>query len=181
MKKGWRGAQAAKGFTIAELMIVIAVIGILAAISLVAYNGVQDRARQSKINNDLSELQRAINSARALKRTTLAGITGATSSTNSSTNCISASATSELAALSQSSACWTTYNAALAAISDASGVNVKGMVDPWGNPYSIQEKEGVVAATPCQKDILGAYPHPRTQGSATVTSRIDLDYSLSSC
>lgn len=34
-----------KGFTIVELLIVIVVIGILAAITIVAYNGIQDRAR----------------------------------------------------------------------------------------------------------------------------------------
>lgn len=34
-----------KGFTIVELLIVIVVIGILAAITIVAYNGVQNRAR----------------------------------------------------------------------------------------------------------------------------------------
>lgn len=37
-----------KGFTLAELLIVIVVIGILAAITLVAYNGVQDRAKASQ-------------------------------------------------------------------------------------------------------------------------------------
>lgn len=36
------------GFTIVELLIVIVVIGILATISLVAYGGVQDRARVTK-------------------------------------------------------------------------------------------------------------------------------------
>ena len=34
-----------KGFTIVELLIVIVVIGILAAITIVAYNGIQERAR----------------------------------------------------------------------------------------------------------------------------------------
>ena len=33
-----------KGFTIVELLIVIVVIGILAAITVVAYNGIQERA-----------------------------------------------------------------------------------------------------------------------------------------
>jgi prepilin-type N-terminal cleavage/methylation domain-containing protein len=36
-----------RGFTIVELLIVIVVIGILAAITIVAYNGVQSRARNS--------------------------------------------------------------------------------------------------------------------------------------
>jgi prepilin-type N-terminal cleavage/methylation domain-containing protein len=36
-----------RGFTIVELLIVIVVIGILAAITIVAYNGVQNRARTS--------------------------------------------------------------------------------------------------------------------------------------
>jgi type IV pilus assembly protein PilA len=36
-----------KGFTIVELLIVIVVIGILAAITIVAYNGIQNRAKTS--------------------------------------------------------------------------------------------------------------------------------------
>jgi len=40
------------GFTIVELIIVIAVIGILAAMSLVSYNGVQGNARDKVILSD---------------------------------------------------------------------------------------------------------------------------------
>ena len=36
------------GFTIVELLIVIVVIGILAAITIVAFNGVQQRARDAQ-------------------------------------------------------------------------------------------------------------------------------------
>jgi prepilin-type N-terminal cleavage/methylation domain-containing protein len=37
------------GFTIVELLIVIVVIGILAAITIVAYNGIQQRARNAQV------------------------------------------------------------------------------------------------------------------------------------
>ena len=41
------------GFTIVELLIVIVVIGILAAITIVSYNGIQNRAHDSTVNSDL--------------------------------------------------------------------------------------------------------------------------------
>ena len=43
------------GFTIVELLIVIVVIGILAAISIVAFNGVQERARNTKTLSAVKE------------------------------------------------------------------------------------------------------------------------------
>jgi prepilin-type N-terminal cleavage/methylation domain-containing protein len=42
-----------KGFTIVELLIVVVVIAILAAITIVAYNGIQTRAKTSSLNSDL--------------------------------------------------------------------------------------------------------------------------------
>jgi prepilin-type N-terminal cleavage/methylation domain-containing protein len=47
--------QKQKGFTIVELLIVIVVIGILAAITIVAYNGIQERARASSVSSALSQ------------------------------------------------------------------------------------------------------------------------------
>lgn len=43
-----------KGFTIVELLIVIVVIGILAAIVIVAFNGVQNRANDTTVKADLT-------------------------------------------------------------------------------------------------------------------------------
>ena len=48
------------GFTIVELLIVIVVIAILAAISIVAYNGIQQRARDNIRKSDLAAISKAL-------------------------------------------------------------------------------------------------------------------------
>lgn len=48
------------GFTIVELLIVIVVIGILAAITIVAYNGIQSRARDNRRNSDSTAIRKAL-------------------------------------------------------------------------------------------------------------------------
>lgn len=47
------------GFTIVELLIVTVVIGILAAITIVAYNGIQDRARASALTSGFKSIDKA--------------------------------------------------------------------------------------------------------------------------
>jgi prepilin-type N-terminal cleavage/methylation domain-containing protein len=123
------------GFTIVELLIVIVVIGILAAITIVAYNGIQERARVQKANTDLTSLNKAIQSARINADKTLYGITG-----SNCTRCFDQA----------------TYELTLDRISAASGANLANLKagDPWGNKYGIDENEGE-GATPCaNKDSL---------------------------
>ena len=48
------------GFTIVELLIVIVVIAILAAISIVAYNGIQSRAKDAERQNDMGAIKKAL-------------------------------------------------------------------------------------------------------------------------
>lgn len=48
------------GFTIVELLIVIVVIAILAAITIVAFNGIQDRARDSQRVSDIKAITKAL-------------------------------------------------------------------------------------------------------------------------
>lgn len=67
MKLMW--AKTKPAFTIVELLIVIVVIGILAAIVIVAYNGVQNRAYISAINADLSQVNKAVNAYHAINGT----------------------------------------------------------------------------------------------------------------
>lgn len=45
--------QKQRGFTIVELLIVIVIIAILAAITIVAYNGIQNRANNTSVQADL--------------------------------------------------------------------------------------------------------------------------------
>lgn len=48
------------GFTIVELLIVIVVIAILAAISVVAYNGIQDRAKNAQLLSSFDAAEKAL-------------------------------------------------------------------------------------------------------------------------
>ena len=155
-------AQKQKGFTIVELLIVVVVIAILAAVTVVAYTGISDQARESKINADMAQLEKAIFAARinsgdvALRFVTLSTATGG--------SCWSKPDGTDLAALAPTDGCWNAYNLALSRISTASGIDVTGLVDPWGRPYYIDENEGegTPSATACADDSIGYYAVPFT-------------------
>ena len=70
------------GFTIVELLIVIVVIAILAAITIVAYNGIQDRAKASAASSALSNAVKKIKLWQVEQDTTLAPITLAAAGIN---------------------------------------------------------------------------------------------------
>ena len=48
------------GFTIVELLVVIVVIGILAAITVVSYNGIQNRGYDTSVQNDLKNIAKQL-------------------------------------------------------------------------------------------------------------------------
>lgn len=53
-------ARTSKGFTIVELLIVVVVVAILAAITIVAFNGIQNRARDSTRDSAARSIRQAL-------------------------------------------------------------------------------------------------------------------------
>ena len=141
------------GFTIVELLIVIVVIGILAAITIVSFNGVQERAKTTQAQTDLRNLTQAITAARNNTGKTLFGVTGANDSRQ----------TKALA------------DAALDAISDASGISVTGLKkgDPWGNWYRIDSNELEQGPADCRKDVI------EVNGKTALT--VNIPFSQAAC
>lgn len=88
------------GFTIVELLIVIVVIGILAAITIVAFNGIQQRARNTQTINGATAYHKAI-----LQYATL------TNSYPTEDGCLGAGYPSNV--------CWRTGSSTAAAVSSA--------------------------------------------------------------
>lgn len=60
VKWGYMQWAKQKGFTIVELLIVVVVIAILAAITIVAYNGIQNRSKQSATQSAVSQASKKI-------------------------------------------------------------------------------------------------------------------------
>ena len=56
----WCMNKQRSGFTLVELLIVIVVIAILASISIVAYQGIQSRARDSQLLQDVKTIAKAM-------------------------------------------------------------------------------------------------------------------------
>ena len=145
------------GFTIVELLIVVVIIAILAAVTAVAYNGIMARAQESKMRSDINQIQKAVMIARINSGKTLQGVTGVYASVQA---CGDKTNGTDLAALPQSDSCWVNYNAMMDKISIASGTNIRAMRDAWGRPYLVYEAEGGTPSQPCRTDEIGVFAYP---------------------
>lgn len=72
---GYKDSQ--RGFTIVELLIVIVIIGILAALVIVAYNGIQNRAYDTTVQSDLRQFAMKIKEQEATTGTIPTTLTAA--------------------------------------------------------------------------------------------------------
>lgn len=113
-------------------------IGILAVITIVAYNGIQERAKVQRANSALNSLAKAIYVSRISQNKTLQGITGSF--------CTACSGHA-------------VYLSTLDLITSASGANLSGLKagDPWGNDYAIDENEleNMAVNQGCNTDHIG--------------------------
>lgn len=177
--------NARRGFTIVELLIVIVIIGILASITIVAYNGIQVRAQNAKINSDLSQLQKAITMARLKDTKTLwqltGGRAGATDTNITADQCGRLASGTDFASLVRTHTCWTKYLDTLEQISLASDMNVRGLVDPWGRPYMIYENEGRATPSTCEKDSISIFQRPHVQWAVDIDRAKRIDNILTGC
>ena len=173
--------QNSRGFTIVELLVVIIVIGILAGIVIVAYTGIKQDAAKSKQASDEKSLEDAIELARANSGKTLYQLTGNSESNLPCYGTGSGQNPSQVEPrdLSSSSACWQNYYDALDEIGDAANTDLSDLKDGdnRGNPYGINENEGVNSGSPCTRDQIGYYSGHGTDGDYDV----DIPFSLPQC
>jgi type II secretion system protein G len=129
-------ANKKSGFTIVELLIVIVVIGILAAIVVVAYNGITQQAKVSQANSELSNFKRAM---LAYKATTgeLPPVGDSWNYNTDPPDCAR-------------------FNAAINALSTA-GYTGFDSTDPWGNCWGYDDNDcntsSLVGATTTIKSV----------------------------
>ena len=161
----WAHSQQ-RGFTIVELLIVIVVIAILAAITTVAYNGIQQRAADSKRDADLAMYMKAMRMARINNSTALRYVTNTAWSVGSCNVTSGNPGNVEPRDLPKTHACWTRYYDNLTRIGTAAQMNLDSLKagDNRGNPYMLDENQAETGA--CASDIVYTF---KGDGTAAYT------------
>lgn len=169
------------GFTIVELLIVIVVIGILAALVVSSFSKAQENARVAKVKNDITVLNKSVQNARTNMGKTFMAISG-----SGCTRCACPYASGDTTpynTLPKTHNCWVRYYATLDAIAGAADTNLDQLKegDPWGSPYAIDENEGEISTNPCRTDVVYSFGRSSSQNGGTVVGYTKLPFSLATC
>ena len=177
----WAKYSKKSGFTIVELLIVIVVIAVLAAITVVAHNGIQTRSKTTKVNTDIANLVKAIQSARISVDGPLLGITGTGCSGCSFPYTVTD--TTPYNTLPKTHACWVRYYSKLDAIAAAAGANLNSLKagDPWGNPYWIDENEAEGGGCGLGRDSIRSVGSSGYVAGATFVGQVTVPYYTPGC
>jgi prepilin-type N-terminal cleavage/methylation domain-containing protein len=147
------------GFTIVELLIVIVVIGILAAITIVSYNGVQTRAANARTSSDMRSFEVAVKAMRELTGKTLYELYTA-ASVDPNQPCGSWNGSDPVPkSYPKTHACWTHYYQQLSVLEQSADMKLTGLRDgdSNGNPYFIDATEGRNPGDYCLPDRIWQY------------------------
>ena len=123
------------------------------------------------MQNESLTLKEAVESARVRSHKTLHDITGSwwtgqyclqqpAGAPNPGTEMPAGTDFSKKTVMTQQ--CWDDYTSAIQKISDASGVDITGFLDPWGRPYYIDENDDGTLA--CHYDSVAWLNNPYTGG-----------------
>ncbi|MDQ1284213.1 MAG: hypothetical protein QG620_561 [Patescibacteria group bacterium] len=141
--------QKQKAFTLIEILIVIAIIGILAAVVLVSLNSSRDKSKYAKAEQEMAQFAKAMEMAQIMTRKPLREITG---SNHSAGPCF-ASSGKYLKDIPDTDPCYTSWVSAITKLGVAAGTDLSDLKrDPWGSPYMLDENEGEFSTNPCRLD-----------------------------
>lgn len=154
-----------KGFTLLELLIVIAIIGILSAVVLASLGAARENAHIARANQELNEMSKAFSVAQGEQLRTLRQMTGSQCSA-----CATGCRTGNIQGLADSHACVVRWLQSLTALENGTNGIVDGLTnfvrDPWGAPYLLDENEGEQPTNMCRADELRSVGPDGTFGTA---------------
>ena len=138
-----------KWFTLGELMIVIAIIGVLAAALFPALGGYIDRAKQTSAKAEMKEIRQLVLDAQIMQWTSLRWITN-----NQCSSCacrIGYWFTGSLLDVSDSHQCYMSWKNAIDSMALSVWAPISSITrlyrDPWNAPYLLDENEDEVPLT----------------------------------